>query len=86
HLFVSIQSFNSQVLWERVAPDFYDFVVLDEFHHAAAPSYQRLLEFIQPQPVGAAHRQLPPGNRATTYTPRFCEILRARFRRHLPAR
>jgi superfamily II DNA or RNA helicase/HKD family nuclease len=49
HLFVSIQSFNSRVLWERVTPNFYDFVVLDEFHHAAAPSYQRLLEFIQPQ-------------------------------------
>lgn len=48
HLFVSIQSFNSRALWDRVAPDFYDFVVLDEFHHAAAPSYQRLLEFIQP--------------------------------------
>ena len=49
HLFVSIQSFNSRALSDGVSPDFYDFVVLDEFHHAAAPSYQRLLEFIQPQ-------------------------------------
>ncbi len=49
HLFVSIQSFNARQLWDRVAPDFYDFVVVDEFHHAAAPSYQRLLEFVQPK-------------------------------------
>ena len=49
HLFVSIQSFNSHELWKQVTPDFYDFVVVDEFHHAAAPSYQRLLEFVQPK-------------------------------------
>jgi superfamily II DNA or RNA helicase len=48
HLFCSIQSFNSRRLWEHVRPDFYDYIVVDEFHHAAAPSYQRLLEFVQP--------------------------------------
>lgn len=51
HVFCSIQSFNSRALWDRVAPDFYDYVVVDEFHHAAAPSYQRLLEFVQPKIV-----------------------------------
>jgi superfamily II DNA or RNA helicase/HKD family nuclease len=49
HLFISIQSFNFRALWDRIAPDFYDFVVLDEFHHAAAPSYRKLLDFVQPQ-------------------------------------
>lgn len=49
HLFCSIQSFNSRALWERVSPEFYDCIVVDEFHHAAAPSYQRLLEFVQPK-------------------------------------
>lgn len=49
HLFCSIQSFNSRKLWDRIQPNFYDYVVVDEFHHAAAPSYQRLLEFVQPQ-------------------------------------
>ncbi len=49
HLFVSIQSFNSQELIERTAPDFYDYIVVDEFHHAAAPSYQALLEYYQPK-------------------------------------
>ena len=49
HLFCSIQSFNSRALWDRVPPDFYDYVVVDEFHHAAAPSYQRLLSFVRPR-------------------------------------
>ena len=49
HLFCSIQSFNARALWERVSSDFYDYVVVDEFHHAAAPSYQRLLEFVLPK-------------------------------------
>jgi superfamily II DNA or RNA helicase len=49
HLFCSIQSFNSRALWQRVSQDFYDYIVVDEFHHAAAPSYQRLLEFVRPK-------------------------------------
>ena len=49
HLFASIQSYNSHRLYERLAPDHYDYVVVDEFHHAPAESYQRLLEFVRPQ-------------------------------------
>ena len=49
HLFVSIQSFNSRQLWNALPPDHYDFVVVDEFHHAAAPSYRRLLEWVKPR-------------------------------------
>ena len=49
HLFVSIQSFNSKELIELTAPDFYDYIVIDEFHHAAAPSYQELIEYYQPK-------------------------------------
>jgi superfamily II DNA or RNA helicase len=49
HLFVSIQSFNSRKIWSAVPPDHYDFVVVDEFHHAAAPSYRRLLEWLKPR-------------------------------------
>ncbi len=39
-LFTSIQSFNSNKLYEKTAKDFYDFIIVDEFHHAAAASYQ----------------------------------------------
>lgn len=48
HLFVSIQSFNSTKLHERLSPDFYDFIIVDEFHHAAAKSYQDLLQYFKP--------------------------------------
>ena len=49
HLFVSIQTFNSQELATKTAADFYDYIVVDEFHHAAAPTYQKLLEYYQPK-------------------------------------
>lgn len=49
HLFCSIQSFNSRAMWDQVSPEFYDYIVVDEFHHAAAPSYKRLLEFVRPK-------------------------------------
>ncbi len=44
HLFMSIQTFNSQDFNNRTTPDFYDFIIVDEFHHSAAPTYQKLLE------------------------------------------
>ncbi|MCM2534106.1 DUF3427 domain-containing protein [Neobacillus pocheonensis] len=49
HLFVSIQSFNSKKLYEVTTSDFYDFIIVDEFHHAAADSYQKLLSHYQPK-------------------------------------
>jgi superfamily II DNA or RNA helicase len=49
HLFVSIQSFNSKKLNETTTHDFYDFIIVDEFHHAAASSYQKLLIHYQPK-------------------------------------
>ncbi len=47
-LFCSIQSFGSKGLADRLGPDFYDYIVVDEFHHAAAPSYRRLLDHFKP--------------------------------------
>jgi len=49
HLFTSIQSFNSRSLPDITPPDYYDMIVVDEFHHAAAPSYQRLLTHYTPK-------------------------------------
>lgn len=48
HLFCSIQSYNSRGLQE-LPPDRYDYIVVDEFHHAAAPSYRHLLEAVRPK-------------------------------------
>ena len=49
HLFVSIQSLNSKDLCEITSEDYYDFIIVDEFHNAAAPSYKRLLSYYEPK-------------------------------------
>nr|WP_249308706.1 DEAD/DEAH box helicase [Lederbergia citrea] len=49
HLFMSIQSWNSKQMEEKTSSDFYDFIIVDEFHHAAAPSYRALLNHYQPE-------------------------------------
>ena len=38
---------NSQKLYEKLNPDYYDFIIVDEFHHASAPTYQRLLNYFK---------------------------------------
>ena len=49
NLFVSIQTFNSRALTSVTTPDFYDYIIVDEFHHAAAHSYQELLTYYKPK-------------------------------------
>jgi len=48
HVFASVQSLQAVDL-SRVRADYYDMVVIDEFHHAAAPTYVRLLEHFTPR-------------------------------------
>ena len=48
NLFMSIQTFNSQSFADKTSPDFYDYIIVDEFHHAAAPTYQKLLSYYDP--------------------------------------
>lgn len=49
HLFISVQTFNSQEFIQKTSKDFYDFIIVDEFHHAAAPTYQKLLTYYKPK-------------------------------------
>ena len=49
HLFMSIQTFNSQNFTEKTSCDFYDYIIIDEFHHAAADTYQKLLSYYSPK-------------------------------------
>ena len=49
NLFISIQTFNSQDFTQKTSTDFYDYIIVDEFHHAAAPTYQKLLIYYQPK-------------------------------------
>jgi len=47
HVFASIQSLTSAQLAD-IEPDRFDVVVVDEFHHAEAATYRRLLDHLQP--------------------------------------
>ena len=49
HLFVSIQTLNSRKLYDELPGDYYDFVIVDEFHHAAAPIYKEPLAKLTPK-------------------------------------
>ena len=44
HVFASIQSLQRSVASSIIDPAHFDVVIVDEFHHAAAPSYEALLE------------------------------------------
>jgi len=47
HVFASIQSLNATG-YGSIDPTYFDVVIVDEFHHAAAASYRMLLEHVQP--------------------------------------
>ncbi len=49
HLFMSIQTFNSQEFLSKTSSDYYDFIVVDETHHGAASSYEDLLTHYKPK-------------------------------------
>ena len=48
HVFASIQSLNA-ASYKHLDPEHFDVVIIDEFHHAAAKSYQKLLNHVQPK-------------------------------------
>ncbi|MEN1928447.1 DUF3427 domain-containing protein [Luteimonas sp. MJ250] len=48
HVFASIQSLSAQGLVNLPA-DHFDVVIIDEFHHAAAPTYKALLDHLLPR-------------------------------------
>jgi len=48
HVFAMIQSLRRSEI-ERLDPRRYDVVIVDEFHHAEAPSYAALLKNVRPQ-------------------------------------
>lgn len=47
-LCASIQTLGKGNHLERFSPTHFDYIVVDEFHHAAAPSYRRLLAYFNP--------------------------------------
>ena len=51
HLFVSIQTFNSQkeFFQERFSAGYYDFIVIDEAHHSQADTYRIIFDLFEPK-------------------------------------
>ena len=49
HLFISIQTFNSRDFIKNTSKDYYDYIIIDEFHHAASKSYKSLLNHYKPK-------------------------------------
>ena len=47
HVFASIQSLSTTDL-ANLTPDHFDVVIVDEFHHSAAKTYERLLGHVEP--------------------------------------
>ncbi|MEU8467033.1 DUF3427 domain-containing protein [Streptomyces sp. NPDC029006] len=47
HVFASVQSLNLRRL-EQLDPDQFDIIVIDEFHHATADTYRRVLDHFRP--------------------------------------
>ena len=47
HVFASVQSLAANGL-ENLAADHFDVVIVDEFHHAAAATYERVLDRLEP--------------------------------------
>lgn len=43
HVFASVQSLKRDTL-NKLSPDHFDIIIIDEFHHAEATTYQRVLE------------------------------------------
>ncbi len=48
HVFASVQSLTSYGV-ENIPPDTYDVIVIDEFHHAQAATYRRILRHLEPK-------------------------------------
>lgn len=49
HVFATIQSLARMDLARDLPPEHFDVVVVDEFHHAEAPTYDRLLSHVKPR-------------------------------------
>ncbi|QRZ61645.1 DUF3427 domain-containing protein [Rothia sp. ZJ932] len=48
HIFATIQTL-AQGAMEEYSPDYFDLIIIDEFHHSAAPSYRKILDYFRPE-------------------------------------
>ncbi|WP_377890384.1 DEAD/DEAH box helicase family protein [Alkalihalobacillus sp. R86527] len=48
-MFASVFTIGQEKNLHRFSPDEFDLIVVDEFHHAAAPSYQGIIDYFNPK-------------------------------------
>lgn len=48
-LFISIQTANSQKIVSKFSKNYFDFIIIDEVHHAAAESYREIFTYFEPK-------------------------------------
>ncbi|MDX1271684.1 DUF3427 domain-containing protein [Bizionia paragorgiae] len=48
-VFASVQSVNNQLETVGLAPDYYDYIIIDECHHQAAKSYRAIIDYFKPK-------------------------------------
>ena len=48
-IFASIQTLGRRVHLDQFSPNEFDYIVVDEFHHAAAATYRRLIDYFDPK-------------------------------------
>lgn len=49
YVFASVQTLNNQLRDINLAPDYFDFIIIDECHHLTANSYRGIIDFFQPK-------------------------------------
>lgn len=49
YIFSTIQTLSKDSTLSQIAPDTFDYVIIDEVHRAGAPSYQKVLHYLKPK-------------------------------------
>ncbi len=49
HLFASIQTLNYREKYKQFPEDHFDYIVIDESHHASASTYLKIIEYYEPE-------------------------------------
>jgi superfamily II DNA or RNA helicase len=79
HVFASVQSASEAEELTRLGADHFQYVVIDECHHATASSYQRLIASLRPE-ILLGLTATPERADGTSLLPDFCDCIAAELR------
>lgn len=48
-VFAMIQTLNKEEYLNKISKDFFDYIIVDEVHHSAAKTYQKILNYFEPK-------------------------------------